>query len=127
MKSTFRTLFYVKKNQPKANGKVAIMARITINTKVAQLGTKLEVNLGNWDAKTGKAIGRTNEVAEINRALHDLSSKITKAYNRRMDENGYALPDEIKNDVLGFEASTKTLISFSLILLLIMMPTHLHV
>lgn len=127
MKSTFRTLFYVKKNQPKANGKVAIMARITINTKVAQLGTKLEVNLGNWDAKTGKAIGRTNEVAEINRALHDLSSKITKAYNRRMDDNGYAFPDEIKNDVLGFEASTKTLISFSLILLLIMMPTHLHV
>ncbi len=112
MKSTFRTLFYVKKNQPKANGKVAIMARITINTKVAQLGTKLEINLENWDAKAGKAIGRTNEVAEINRALHNLSSKITKAYNRRMDENGYAFPDEIKNDVLGFEASTKTLISY---------------
>lgn len=35
MKSTFRTLFYVKKNQLTANGKVAILARITINTKVA--------------------------------------------------------------------------------------------
>ncbi|SHF81385.1 hypothetical protein SAMN05444362_110107 [Dysgonomonas macrotermitis] len=29
MKSTFRTLFYVRKNQPKKNGKYAIMARIT--------------------------------------------------------------------------------------------------
>jgi len=112
MKSTFRTLFYVRKNQPKKNGKYAIMARITINTKVAQLGTKLEVALENWDAKAGKAKGRTEEVADINRALHSLSTKITKAYNRRMDDNGYALPDEIKNDVLGFEASTKTLINY---------------
>lgn len=31
MKSTFRILFYLKKNEPKKDGTVTIMARITVD------------------------------------------------------------------------------------------------
>ena len=31
MKSTFKTLFYLKKNEPKKNGHVVIMVRITVD------------------------------------------------------------------------------------------------
>ena len=34
-----------------------IMARITIDGKLAQFNTKLEVNPKNWQAKTGKVSG----------------------------------------------------------------------
>lgn len=42
-KSMFKVLFYLKKNAPKKNGKVAIMRRITIDGKQSQFSTKLEI------------------------------------------------------------------------------------
>lgn len=112
MKSTFRTLFYLRKNQPKSNGMYPIMLRITINSKVTQFSTKIDIHPNQWDAKAGKAKGRTEEIAEINRKLTNLSSRIDKAYNKRMEENGYALPEEIKNDLLGTDTAHKTLIYY---------------
>jgi len=112
MKSTFRTLFYLRKNQPKSNGMYPIMARITINTKVTQFSTKIDIHPSQWDIKAGKAKGRTEEIAEINRKLTNLSSRIDKAYNRRLEENGYVLPEEIKNDILGTDINHKTLIYY---------------
>ncbi|HCO67125.1 MAG TPA: hypothetical protein DIT04_05120 [Dysgonomonas sp.] len=48
MKSTFRTLFYLKKNQPKSNGLVPIIVRVTVNTQVVQFGCKLDINPEIW-------------------------------------------------------------------------------
>ncbi len=112
MKSTFRTLFYLKKNQPKSNGLMPIMVRVTINKRVSQFGTKIDINPDLWDAKAGKAIGRTAQAMEINRKLNNLAASIYKHYNRRMEENGYALPDEIRNDISGIETSNKTLLYY---------------
>ncbi|SBV99861.1 conserved hypothetical protein [uncultured Dysgonomonas sp.] len=78
MKSTFRKLFYLRKNQPKSNGMYPIMVRITINSKVAQFSTKIDIQPTLWDMKTGKAKGKTEEIAEINRKLTNLSSRIDK-------------------------------------------------
>ena len=47
--------------QGKKNGNMPIMARITIDGKLAQFNTKLEVNPKNWSAKTGKVNGRGAE------------------------------------------------------------------
>ena len=58
MKSTFKVLFYLKKGSEKRNGEVMIMARITIDGKLAQFNTKLEVNPKNWQAKAGTESGR---------------------------------------------------------------------
>ena len=38
MKSTFKTLFYLKKNEPKKNGHVVIMVRITVDGDQVQAG-----------------------------------------------------------------------------------------
>ena len=58
MKSTFRVLFFLKRDKVKKNGNMPIMARVTIDGKLAQFNTKLEVNPKNWSAKTGKVNGR---------------------------------------------------------------------
>ena len=36
MRSTFKVLFYLKKNAPKKNGSVPVMCRITIDGTIAQ-------------------------------------------------------------------------------------------
>lgn len=112
MKSTFRTLFYVKKNQPKSNGLMPIVARVTVNGQMVQFGCKLEINHEIWDAKAGKAIGRSKEAMEINSSLDNLRVSIRKSYDKQMEEYGYAIPEKIRNQVLGLEQGAKTLIQF---------------
>ncbi len=56
MKSTFKTLFYLKKNEPKKNGHVVIMVRITVDGDQVQFSSKLDIHPDNWDTKNGKAI-----------------------------------------------------------------------
>ena len=53
MKSTFKVLFYVKKQSVK-NGKAPVMGRITINGTQAGFSCKKEVSLALWDVKTNR-------------------------------------------------------------------------
>lgn len=46
-RSTFKLLFYVKKNEPKKNGSVAIMGSNPIDGKAASFNTKLEIAPNN--------------------------------------------------------------------------------
>ena len=112
MRSTFRTLFYLKKNQPKSNGLVPIVARVTVNTQVVQFNCKLDIDPKIWDAKAGKAIGRSKEVAEVNNALDNLKVAIRKSYDKQLEDYGYVMPEKIRNQVLGLEKGAKTLIEF---------------
>jgi len=110
MKSTFRTLFYLKKNQPKKDGLVPIIVRITVNSQVVQFGCKLDVNHMIWDVKAGKAIGRSAAIGEVNMALDNLKVAIRKSYDKQMEDYGYAIPEKIRNQVLGPEKGAKSLI-----------------
>lgn len=42
MRSTFKVLFYLKKNNPQPNGKVPVMGRITVNGTIAQFSCKIK-------------------------------------------------------------------------------------
>lgn len=50
-RSTFRVLFYLKRNAPKKNGMIPVMCRITVNGKVSQFSSKLDVEerCGTWN------------------------------------------------------------------------------
>ncbi|WP_435051418.1 Arm DNA-binding domain-containing protein, partial [Bacteroides acidifaciens] len=55
MRSTFKLLYFVKRNAVKKNGNAPIIARITIDQVVAQFNTKLEINPAHWSVELGKA------------------------------------------------------------------------
>ena len=55
MKSTFKILFYLKKNEPKKNGNVTIMIRITVNGSNTQFSSKLDIHPDNRDVSKGQA------------------------------------------------------------------------
>lgn len=40
MRSTFRTLFYLRKNQPKKEGTAAVMVKVSVNGESVQFNTK---------------------------------------------------------------------------------------
>lgn len=112
MKATFKTLFYLRKNQPKKDGTVPVMVKVTVNGESVQFGSKVDIDPTVWDSKAGKAIGRSAAIAEINMTLDKLRVSIQKSYDKQMDDYGYAIPEKIRNQVLGLEKGAKTLIEF---------------
>lgn len=115
MKSTFKVLFYLKKNEPKKNGYVTIMIRITVDGSNTQFSSKLDMHPDDWDvskgqARTGKGYSTKNSA--LNRLLESIKSELTVHYNRLMNVKGYALPEQIRNAFLGLEEKEKTLITY---------------
>ena len=53
-KSTFKILFYLRKNQVNKDGKAGIMIRLSVNGEVSQFSSKLDIELELWDVKSEK-------------------------------------------------------------------------
>ncbi|WP_232779926.1 Arm DNA-binding domain-containing protein [Capnocytophaga canimorsus] len=100
-KSTFKVLFYLKKNAPKKNGKVAIMGRITIDGKIAQFSTKIEIFPDKWDLKFGKVLGKSEEALSLNHKLEELKTRLINQYDHLMKTEGFATAEKLKNSFLG--------------------------
>ena len=82
MRSTFKVLFYLKRNAPKKNGLVPVMCRITINGKIAQFSCKLDVEEKSWNVELGRVSGRSIAAQETNRMLDKIRVGINQAYRR---------------------------------------------
>jgi hypothetical protein len=80
MRSTFKVLFFLKRDKQKSNGNIPLFCRITVDGKEVRFGMKREVNPKLWNVKTGKAAGRTLEAAEINTLLDNTRSAIVGIY-----------------------------------------------
>ncbi len=109
-KSTFNILFYGKRSAIKANGKMPIMGRITVNGQAVQFGAKVEVSPEIWDAKAGKAVGRTQEVIELNAILDSIKATMTKIYRELQERESSVTPDRIKNIFFGVELKQQMLL-----------------
>lgn len=112
MRSTFKLLYFVKRNAVKKNGNAPIIARITIDQVVAQFNTKLEINPAHWSVELGKASGRTAEAVHINSMLESIRSTVHQHYHALMAQDGYVTAELVKNAFLGKIARERTLIEF---------------
>ena len=72
MKSTFKVLFYVKRNAVRKNGHMPIIARITVDGKIAQFSTKHKIDLEMWSVSLGKAYGSNRESKNTNALLDEI-------------------------------------------------------
>lgn len=59
-KSTFKILFYLRKNQVNKDGTVCIMIRLSLDGEISQFSSKLSVKPDAWDTVLGKAKGNTH-------------------------------------------------------------------
>ena len=77
MKSTFKILFYARKNQVNNNGEVGIMIRVSVNGENTQFSSKLQIHQESWDPKRKMAVGRSNKANLINSILDDIRASLT--------------------------------------------------
>ena len=100
-KSTFKLLFYLKKNELKKNGNAPIMVRITIDGTAKTLGTKLEIDPDNWDLKYGRVEGKSAKAVSINQKLDNIRGRIDTIYEDLLKHEGFATAQKIKLSFLG--------------------------
>lgn len=100
-RSTFKLLFYLKKNEPKKNGNVPVMGRITIDGTPKSFSTKLEINPNNWDLKHGRVLGKSTQALSINLKLDNIRVRINKIYDEMLKDEGFATAQKVKLSFLG--------------------------
>lgn len=100
-KSTFKLLFYLKKNELKKNGNAPIMARITIDGAPKTFGTKLEIDPSNWDLKYERVEGKSATALNINKKLDNIRGRIDKIYEDMLKHEGFATSQKVKLSFLG--------------------------
>lgn len=121
MRSTFKLLFYINRQKLKKNGKCPVMGRITLDGKVNQYSTGLEVEPAYWNADTSRAStdGRKEnlagekkkELVRLNDALSALEAKARAAYKENVDIYGFVSAEIIKNAVTGKSQVKETLLA----------------
>ena len=111
-KSTFKVLFYLKKNAPKKNGKVTVMCRITVNGKQSAFSTKLDISASNWDLKYGRVLGRSREAQDVNGKLDKIRLGIEECYSKILKNGAIVNSAKLKNAFLGMESGELTFFKF---------------
>lgn len=110
MRSTFKVLFYLKRDKHKVQPVVPVMGRITVNGTISQFSAKLNVPPHLWEVKDGRAKGKSLEADRINRHLDNIRIQIGKHYQSICDHDGYVSADKVKNACLGFGRKYKLLL-----------------
>jgi integrase len=110
-RSTFKVLFYLKKNNLKPDGTVPIMGRITVNSSVAQFSCKLNIKSSLWDTSANRAAGKSLQAQKINQKLDNIRTQIGKQYQGICDRDNFVSAEKVKNGYLGFGEEYRTLLS----------------
>ena len=111
MRSTFKVLFYLKRNKEKTQSVVPLMGRITVNGTISQFSAKLTVPECLWEVRGGRAKGRSLEADRINRHLDDIRSQLDRHYRDIRDRESYVTAEKVKNAWLGFGKRYRTLLA----------------
>jgi putative bacteriophage integrase len=111
MRSTFKVLFYLKKNAPKKDGSVPVMCRITIDGTIAQFSCKCDVLPNLWDVKSNRASGKSTVALETNRFLDKIRVGINAKYKEIAERDNYVTAEKVKNAFLGLEMRHETLLT----------------
>ena len=110
MKSTFSTIFYLKRQAVRKDGTVPVMGRITVDGTQTQFSCKITIDPKVWDTKSGRATGRSASAIEANRMLDNMRVSINKHYREIMDRDNYVTAEKVKNAFLGLEHRCRTLL-----------------
>ena len=111
MSKTFGLLFYLKKSKASASGTLPIYLRITIDGKRTEISTKRTIEIKKWSVEANKAIGRTEEIRELNAYLDSLVSKVYQCQRDLIQDNKEVTTETLKNKFLGIEENQVTLIN----------------
>jgi site-specific recombinase XerD len=111
MKSTFKILFYLKRNAIRKDGKMPIISRVTVDGVIAQFNTKLDIQPTSWNVKLGKVTGHSSESKQYNAQLDEIRTSVHSIYHELQRKDNYVTAEKVKNEFLGLSEHHETLLN----------------
>lgn len=108
MRSTFKILFYINRQKMKADGKTAILCRITIDGKSAAITTGVECKSSEWNCRQGLTTDK-----KINQRIGEFKELVEKTYQEILINDGVISVELLKNRLQGIATMPTTLLAMS--------------
>ena len=108
MRSTFKILFYINRQKTKADGKTAILCRITIDGKSTAITIGEECQSSEWNSKQGMTTDK-----KINQRIGKFKELIEKTYQEILIKDGVVSVELLKNRLQGIATTPTTLLAMS--------------
>lgn len=109
-KSSFSIIFVTQNGKPKADGRVPILARITVNGEMCHFSTRQTILPDRWVAKDYRTMGRTQEEKKVNDVLDRFKSTIILKYETWISKGEVVTASKIKNSIMSLDENSKQLI-----------------
>ncbi len=110
MSSTFRVLFYLRKNYVNREGKTSIMIRVTVNSVRVQFSSKIDIEPHLWSVETSRAIGKSAEIKRINEDLDRIKLALSNHYRDIADREVTVTAEKVRNAFLGVTTKGETIL-----------------
>jgi len=98
--NTFSLSFWIDSTRAK-NNEATVFARITVNSKRANISLKRKVSLSEWDSNKCKARGNKQESRLLNRYLDQVKNRVYQAHDELVKEKAFISAQSIKARFLG--------------------------
>ena len=108
MRSTFKILFYINRQKTKADGKTAILCRITIDGKSTAITTGEQCKSSEWNSKQGLTTDK-----KTNQRIGEFKELVEKTYQEILINGGVVSVELLKNRLLGVATIPTTLLAMS--------------
>ena len=108
MRSTFKILFYINRKKIKADGKTAILCRITIDGKSTAITTGEKCKVSGWNSKQGLTTDK-----KTNQRISEFRELIEKTYRDILTREGVVSVELIKNHLQGIATNPTSLLAMS--------------
>lgn len=105
MKSTFKVIFYARRDKMKSDGTLPVFCGLTINKKRVSFNIKVSVLPNIWDASTSRASGKSKQAADINRIIDKYILLLHEKHDEIFAREGIVDAEELKNCILGNSTS----------------------
>lgn len=110
IESSFGMFFHLKVSKSKKNSKSFVYVRITVDKGSVELSTKRTWSPAKWNSGLGRAIGKTEDVKNLNAFLDSFQAKVYQAKKYLMDTEKDISAINIKNVLLGIRDDKKMLL-----------------
>ncbi len=110
MSSTFKILFYIRRNYLNRDKKAPIMIRVTIDGKMVQFNSKLDIEPQCWNPKKQRADGSGKQVKMFNTLLENIKYTLQHHFHEIACEEA-PTPEKVRDSFLGVAEKENTLMS----------------
>lgn len=111
MRTVFKISYYLRSNYKNKEGKCPVMIRISLNGKMANIGSSgLFIEPNKWDKKSYRMKSRKAEALQFNYQLDSITTSLNETFAKLKNDETLSI-DKIKNSYLGTNKNTDTFLN----------------